>query len=116
MKSNSCKAPTDDDDLDLSCEFVKKDAEPWCKWNTGEKCSCNDCENNSLPKLVALFIYIFHLMDNDCLVQTSSPQKNSKFQKFQKLKFEKSKFSRFFLFQICPTPSNYPFIPTISIP
>ena len=69
IKSNSCKPSSDEDDLDLWCEFVKKDKNPWCKLFTGEKCSCEDCENNSLPKLVTLFVYIFHLIDKDCLVQ-----------------------------------------------
>ena len=42
---------------------------PWCSFFTGEKCSCNDCGNNSLSTLVAFQVYILHLMDNDCLVQ-----------------------------------------------
>ena len=70
LKSNSCKPSTEDeDDLDLWCDLIKNDAESWCRWNTGEKCSCNDCGNMSLPKMVALFVYLFHLMDKDCLVQ-----------------------------------------------
>ena len=70
IKSNSCKPSTDEDGIDLWCEFVNKDAEPWCTLFTGEKCSCKDCENLvSLPKCVAVFVYIFHLMDNDYLIQ-----------------------------------------------
>ena len=71
LKCNSCKPSTgDEDDLDLWCDFInEEDAEPWCTFFTGEKCSCNDCGNNSLSKLVAFQVYILHLMDNDCLVQ-----------------------------------------------
>ena len=70
LKCNSCKPSTEDeDDLDLWCDFINEDAEPWCTFFTGEKCSCNDCGNMSLSKLVAFQVYILHLMDNDCLVQ-----------------------------------------------
>ena len=65
-KVDCCKK-SDDGKLEIWCEFAQQDVTPWCKWFTGENCSCKTCENVSMPKATAWFAYIFHLIEEDDL-------------------------------------------------
>lgn len=51
-------------------ELADLDVNPWCKLFTTEKCNCEECAGVfSLSKIVAFFVYVFQLIDNDELAQ-----------------------------------------------
>ena len=67
-KVNSCKQSGGDGELQLWCAFAEEDVKPWCKWHSGEKCTCKDCTNVvTRTRMVAFFAYIFHLIEEDSL-------------------------------------------------
>ena len=71
MKMSTCDIASGQEEGELwATIFADKDKNSWCKWNTGQKCNCKHCPNESMLQIIAWFTYIFHFMGKDRLVQT----------------------------------------------
>ena len=69
-KVEICERKSDvgeDEHFEIWCDFAQQDVNPWCKWSTGKNCGCDNCENKSMPKVVAYFAYIFYLIEENDL-------------------------------------------------
>ena len=63
---------TDDDDDDddgelIWCELSRRPVKPWCKWFSGETCSCKNCKSTCILRMVAWYAYLFHAIEEDDL-------------------------------------------------
>ena len=66
VKVDKCKQ-SPGGEFEIWCMFAEEKVNPWCKFFTGEKCSCERCENMSMPIMVVWTIYLFHLIEEDDL-------------------------------------------------
>ena len=73
LKISNCgdKSSSEEEELGIWCKFAKKrdDWDSCCKWFLKHDCDCGDCPNIGIPKVVAWFAWVFHLMDKNDLVQ-----------------------------------------------
>ena len=66
VKVDKCKQ-SPGGEFEIWCMFAEEKVKPWCKFFTGEKCSCETCETMSMPIMVVWTIYLFHLIEEDDL-------------------------------------------------
>ena len=73
FKISTCDGKTSagDEEIGIWCKFAKErdDWESCCRWFLKHECSCEECPKLCVPKLIAWIGSVFHLMDNDDLVQ-----------------------------------------------
>ena len=70
LKMSTYNIASGEETCELWATAAQKDVKFWCNWNSGRKCNCEDCPNQSMLQLIAWYSYIFHFMDKDRLVET----------------------------------------------